>query len=67
MSDLLADGLSVGVRRASDGEGYEFGVTYGSVFVPLGYRKAGGLEADLQAAKQAQTDAQVAQQTQQTQ
>jgi len=61
MADLLADGLSVGVRQAADGQGYEFGATYGGVFVPLAYVKAGGLEADLQAAKQAATDAQQSQ------
>jgi hypothetical protein len=61
MSELLADSLPVGIRRASDGNGYEVGFTWQGVFRPFGYVKAPGFDADVQAAKQAQTDAQVSQ------
>jgi hypothetical protein len=64
MSDLLAENLTGGVRRASDGNGYEFGFNYGGVFVPVAYVKSGGLEADLQEAKQRQADLQAQQQQQ---
>jgi hypothetical protein len=57
MPDLLVNELPVGVRRASDNEGYEIGVTWGGVFVPVGYVKAGDVEPAQQEVKQREADA----------
>lgn len=47
MPDYLYSGLPVNVVRDEDAGLYVFGIEMGGVFVPLVYRKLGGIDADL--------------------
>ena len=52
MTDLLHDGLTVGVRKSSDGQRYEFGVTIDGGFVAFSQSAANAFEDDLAEAQE---------------
>jgi hypothetical protein len=52
----LYNGLGIAVRETADGELYEFGVVVDGVFIGLGVRKVGDVQAELDAAKQRKSE-----------
>ena len=52
MTDLLHDGLTVGVRKSKDGQRYEFGVTIDGGFVAFSQSAVNAFEDDLSEAQE---------------